>query len=147
MSLREVSLINKPFLLYLTRYLTRSPSALIYRLTLRNQHLLALRISHFLKLSVEPVLRQWAHTKVAQSKNDQDDGARVCNVIVKRLKEESEKSTFGVGEVSCADVARTAWEDGKTVLATKVSPCAICFIKHANYPLRWFAAVGARAPS
>lgn len=41
-------------------------------------------------------------------------------MIVKRLKEEAEKDSIGASDVSCADVAKTAWEEGKLVLATKM---------------------------
>lgn len=58
--------------------------------------------------------------KVRQSKNDQEEAIQTCNLIVKRLKEEMEKGSIGASEVSCADVAKTAWEQGKLVLATKL---------------------------
>lgn len=87
---------------------------------MRNRHLLAIRICTFLKISAAPVLKHWANSRVLASKNDQEDATRTCSMIVKRLLEEYGKATIGAREVSCADVARTAWEEGKTVLATKV---------------------------
>lgn len=108
------------------RYQSRAPTALITRLTLRNRHLLALRIASYLKLSSAPILRHWAQVKVHESKNDQEAAIVTCNLIVKRLKEENEKqntsnaTAAGAGDVSCADVAKTAWEEGKLVLATKL---------------------------
>lgn len=67
-----------------------------------------------------PILRHWAQVKVHQSKNEQDEAIRTCNLIVKRFREEAEKDSLGATDVSCADVAKTAWEEGKLVLATKL---------------------------
>ena len=49
--------------------------------------------------------------KVASAKGADDDDA-ICQLIVERLK--------GQVDVACADVARTAWTTGQSVLATKV---------------------------
>lgn len=84
------------------------------RLIFRGHYLLALRVSEFLKLSPAPVLRLWSISKVSESKNDQEDSSRVSDLIVKRLQGGSG------GDVSCADVAGVAWEQGKTILATKL---------------------------
>lgn len=103
------------------RYQSRAPTNLISRLTLRNRHLLALRIASYLKLSSAPILRHWAQVKVHQSKNEQEEAIATCLLIVKRFKEESEKdNNIGVNDVSCADIAKTAWEEGKLILATKL---------------------------
>lgn len=106
-----------------------APAVLVSRLVLRHHHLLALRISSFLGISPSPTLRHWASVKVSDSKNDNDDAARVSALIVGRL---SETATQGSGslsieagitstDISCADVARIAWSEGKTILATRVS--------------------------
>jgi len=87
---------------------------------LRNRHLLALRIASYLKLSSAPILRHWAQVKVHQSKNDKEEAISTCLAIVKRFKEENEKDSIGSNDVSCADIAKTAWEEGKLVLATKL---------------------------
>lgn len=58
--------------------------------------------------------------KVHQSKNEQDEAIQTCNTIVKRFREEAEKNSLGASDVSCADVAKTAWEEGKLILATKL---------------------------
>lgn len=56
-------------------------------------------------------------SKVAESKNDQEDSARVSSLIVKRLRAAGGNEA---SEISCADIAGTAWEQGKTILATKL---------------------------
>ena len=97
----------------LDQYRRHAPEQLIARLTARSHHLLALRIAGFLKLSSAPVLRHWAAAKVAMAKGGADDeDAAVCRLIVERLR--------GQADVSCADVARTAWTTGQTALATKL---------------------------
>lgn len=69
------------------------------------------------------------------SKNEPDDAAAVCDLIVRRLRDESDASSTtsanarvgtgtgngtGGSDVSCADVARTAWDQGKVALATRL---------------------------
>lgn len=99
----------------ISRYLAHPPSHLISRLTSRSQHLLSLRISEFLNLSPAPVLKHWAQAKIesvrGESGAEADD--EICRTIVAKLKEQR--------DVSCADVALTAWDRGKSALATKVS--------------------------
>lgn len=94
------------------------PERLISRLTARNLHLLALRISSYLQLRPDPVLKHWASAKIAaaqatsgESSNAQDDELR--RVIVRKF----EKEGLSVGY---ADIARRAWQLGRTRLATKV---------------------------
>ena len=59
--------------------------------------------------------------KVHQSKNDQEEAISTCLAIVKRFKEENENNnSIGSNDVNCADIAKTAWEEGKLVLATKL---------------------------
>lgn len=93
------------------RYQTYPASHLIARLTSRSQHLLALRISEFLHLSPAPVLRHWAKSKIASAKGGAED-EEICRIIVDKLKDQI--------DVSCADVAQTAWTSGQISLATKV---------------------------
>lgn len=87
------------------------------RLVLRGHYLLALRISDYLRFSPAPVLQHWAISKVQESRNDPEDATRISNLIVKRLHETDSSRGDVVG---CADVAAAAWEQGKTVLATKL---------------------------
>lgn len=105
------------------RYIYTSSSHLISRLTSRNLHLLALRISNYLSVKPDAVLKHWAIAKILKSKptttgtgpdfelgNDEE----VCKVIVEKFKQ------VGGANVSFAEIARRAWEAGRTGLATKV---------------------------
>lgn len=98
------------------RYQYVSPAHLINRLTSRNLHLLAIRVSSFLSLKPDVVLKHWASVKIARSKSSAVDGEddEVCRLIVDKFEK------LGGGEVSYADIARRAWEVGRTGLATKV---------------------------
>ncbi|GAA99834.1 uncharacterized protein L969DRAFT_84183 [Mixia osmundae IAM 14324] len=87
------------------------PAHLVARLTARSHHLLAMRIATFLSLSTAPVLQHWASSKVAAAKGRNEDD-EVTGLIVDRLK--------GQSELSCADVALTAWKSGQTKLAAKL---------------------------
>ena len=108
------------FLTMLVRYTQLSPSQLVARLTSRNLHLLALRISSFLSLPPSAVLKHWACAKIMRSKPTSagkdaglDDDA-VCKSIVEKF------DTLGASGVSYAEIAHKAWEVGRTELATKV---------------------------
>ncbi|OBZ67332.1 Vacuolar protein sorting-associated protein 16 [Grifola frondosa] len=105
------------------QYVQVSPAHLINRLTARNLHLLALRISSYLSLKPDPVLKHWACAKIVRSKAtatgtgksaelDGDDA--VCKLIVEKFEK------LGGGDVSFADIAKRAWEVGRTDLATKL---------------------------
>ncbi|KAG2117327.1 Vps16, C-terminal region-domain-containing protein [Suillus discolor] len=93
-----------------------SPTHLINRLTSRNLHLLAIRVSSFLSLKPDVVLKHWASVKIARSKSSAVDGEddEVCRLIVDKFEK------LGGGEVSYADISRRAWEVGRTGLATKL---------------------------
>jgi vacuolar protein sorting-associated protein 16 len=108
-----------------SRYNYASPSHLITRLTARNLHLLALRISNFLNVKPDAVLKHWACAKILRSRPtttgtgsnaelSADD--EVCRTIVEKFEE------LGGVEVSYAEIARKAWEVGRGGLATKVLP-------------------------
>lgn len=90
---------------------------LIARLTARNLHLLALRISSFLSLKPDVVLKHWASAKIIRSKSaaGDDEDQELCKLIVDKFEK------LGGGDVSYAEIARRAWEGGKAGLATKVS--------------------------
>lgn len=101
------------------RYIHASPSHLVARLTSRNLHLLALRISTFLSLKPDVVLKHWASAKIMRSKasaTDADPGGdeEVCKMIVDKFEQ------LGGEGVSYADIAKRAWEVGRAGLATKV---------------------------
>ncbi|PPQ73925.1 hypothetical protein CVT26_006551 [Gymnopilus dilepis] len=106
-----------------TQYNYASPSRLISRLTSRNMHLLALRISGFLGLKPDAVLKHWACSKIIKSRptttstgKDAELSAddEVCRVIVEKFQD------LGGVDVSYADIARKAWEVGRVGLATKL---------------------------
>ncbi|GJE94839.1 vacuolar protein sorting-associated protein 16 [Phanerochaete sordida] len=103
-----------------TQYTQLSPSQLIARLTSRNLHLLALRISSFLSLQPSAVLKHWACAKILRSKPTSAgkdaglDDDSVCKSIVEKFE------TLGASGVSYAEIAQKAWEVGRTELATKL---------------------------
>lgn len=90
----------------------------------RNLHLLALRISSYLSLKPDAVLKHWACAKIAHSKpsatgtgketeitGDED----VCRSIVEKF------TKLGGSSVSYADIAKRAWDVGRLGLATMVN--------------------------
>jgi len=107
---------------YPRRYNYTSPSHLVSRLLARNLHLLALRICTFLGLKTDEVLKHWASAKILRSKpsatGDEELGAgddEVCKMIVDKFQQ------LGTGiDVSYAEIAKRAWEVGRSALATKV---------------------------
>lgn len=105
------------------RYTHTSPTHLISRLTARSLHLLALRISTYLDLKPDVVLKHWACAKISRSRASGGSGGasagaagddEVCELIVQKFDK------LGHGDVSYADIAKRAWEVGRTGLATKV---------------------------
>ncbi|KAI0035807.1 vacuolar assembling/sorting protein VPS16 [Vararia minispora EC-137] len=103
------------------QYLYLSPHHLITRLTARNLHLLALRVSSFLELPPDSVLKHWASAKILKSRStgagtgkDTELGGDedVCKSIVDKFE------SLGGGGVSYAEIAKKAWEAGRTSLAT-----------------------------
>ncbi|KAJ3928865.1 MAG: Vps16, N-terminal region-domain-containing protein [Lentinula lateritia] len=105
------------------QYSYTSPTHLISRLTSRNMHLLALRISTFLSLKPDVVLKHWASAKIMRTRPvasgtgkdaELDSDEEVCRLIVDKFKQ------LGDVEVSYAEIAKRAWEVGRTGLATKL---------------------------
>ena len=81
----------------------------------RNLHLLALRICQHLSIRPDIVLKHWASAKIARSRGtDGADDEEICAAIVNKFEKEGEKG------VSYADIAKKAWEAGRTKLATMV---------------------------
>jgi hypothetical protein len=102
-------------------------------------HLLALRVSSFLSLKPDVVLKHWASAKIGRSKSLSADGQddEVCKIIVDKFEK------LGGGEVSYADISRRAWEVGRTGLATKVTVLIVivvysdrCFIQLLDHETR-----------
>lgn len=94
-------------------------------------HLLALRISTFLSLKPNAVLRHWASAKILRSKPSTTGSGQdaelsgddeVCKMIVDKFEQ------LGGAEVSYADIAKRAWEVGRSGLATKVRICFLNFL-------------------
>lgn len=90
-------------------------------------HLLALRVSSFLDLKPDVVLRHWAAAKILHSQRlreeqgpgvAEDDDSAICKLIVDKF--ESLGADTGEG-VSYSEVAKKAWLAGRTKLATMVS--------------------------
>ncbi|KAI1794480.1 vacuolar protein sorting-associated protein 16 [Ganoderma leucocontextum] len=108
------------------QYTQLSPTHLVSRLLARNLHLLALRISSYLSLPPDAVLKHWACAKIVRSKaqasgtgkSAEIDGGddAMCRVIVEKF----ETLRRGRAGVSYADIAKRAWEVGRTALATKL---------------------------
>jgi hypothetical protein len=106
-----------------------SPAHLIARLTARNRHLLALRMSSHLMLPPDSVLKHWACAKIAHARAgpgaDADDDA-ICELIVRKFEGVLSGAERGLnagvrsGGVSYAEIARRAWEVGRAGLATKL---------------------------
>ncbi|QRV75846.1 vacuolar protein sorting-associated protein 16 [Ceratobasidium sp. AG-Ba] len=122
------------------QYQHTSATHLIGRLTARNEHLLALRIAEFLEHPPDAVLKHWACAKIAKSgkikglhciiaplrssahlglsyrQTEETDAApdtadgEVCQAIVDKFKT--------VPGSSFADIAKKAWELGRSRLAT-----------------------------
>jgi hypothetical protein len=108
----------------MTRYNYLSPSHLISRLTSRNLHLLGLHISSFLSLSPDNVLKHWASAKITKSKPAVSGTGKDAEMlgdeeVSKAIVEKFEK--LGGATVSYAEIAKKAWEVGRTRLATMVS--------------------------
>ena len=105
---------------------------LINRLTSRSLHLLAFRVSEYLHLKPDAVLKHWACTKLtkphsqALDKEPEELDEEVCKEIVAKFNE------YGGKRISYVEVARKAWESGRTGLATRVSGL-VAFDKRVIY--------------
>ncbi|KAJ8494739.1 hypothetical protein ONZ45_g13132 [Pleurotus djamor] len=103
-----------------TQYIHASPTHLVSRLTARNLHLLAHRISTYLSLKPDAVLKHWAsakilHSRAGSGKDDATSGDdEICRIIVDKFQK------LGGPDVSYADIAKRAWEAGRSGLATKL---------------------------
>ena len=91
------------------QYLQLTPENLVERLVNRHEYLLALRISEYLRLPTDKIHVHWACQKVRISKEDE---STICRLIVKKLQ--------GKGGVSFEEIARTAFHEGRTILATEL---------------------------
>ena len=102
------------------QFLYTSPEHLVDRLTSRAMHLLALRISDYLGLPPDQVLKHWACAKIAHAKasatETEVNDDELCRAITAKFK------SIGGMHVSYADIAKRSWEVGRPGLATKVGP-------------------------
>ncbi|KAG8907134.1 hypothetical protein FRB99_005242 [Tulasnella sp. 403] len=102
------------------QYTHTTPEHLINRLTARNLHLLALRVSSYLRISPEAVLKHWAVSKIKRSRTSgsgavgEEDDTQTCKIIVEKFRSTGE----GGRTVSFAEIAKKAWESGRGRLAT-----------------------------
>jgi hypothetical protein len=88
------------------QYLHLTPERLIQRLVNRQDYLLALRVSEFLRLPVDRIYTSWARQKVRSTSTDE---AAICDEIVRKLN--------GRRGISFEEVARAAYDDGRGTLA------------------------------
>lgn len=91
------------------QYIRLTPERLIERLISRNEYLLALRISEYLRLPTEKIYVHWAQQKVRLSSDPED---AIAHTIVSRLR-----SKRGI---SFETIAKSAYEEGRQRLATEL---------------------------
>lgn len=91
------------------QYTRLTPERLIERLINRNEYLLALRISEYLRLPTEKIYVHWAQQKVRLSSDPEDV---IAHTIVSRLR-----SKRGI---SFEAIAKSAYEEGRQRLATEL---------------------------
>lgn len=91
------------------QYLRLTPDRLIQRLINRQEYLLALKISEFLRLPTDRIYVHWACQKVRISSDPED---AICRTIVKRLN--------GMRGISFEEIARAAFDEGRSRLATEL---------------------------
>jgi hypothetical protein len=91
------------------QYIRLTPERLIQRLVNRNEYLLALRVSEYLRLPTDRIYVHWAINKVRQSADGED---AICRSITQKLS--------GKKGVSYEEIARAAHEEGRQRLATEL---------------------------
>ncbi|KAF2723728.1 vacuolar protein sorting-associated protein 16 [Polychaeton citri CBS 116435] len=89
------------------QYIRLTPERLVQRLVNRQEYLLALKISEYLHLPVDRIYVHWARQKARSSTTDED---AICEEIVRKLS--------GKRGISFEEIARTAYDEGRTKLAT-----------------------------
>lgn len=91
------------------QYLTLTQEKLIQRLLSRHEYLLALKIAGYLKIPTNRIYVHWASTKVKVGTEDDDT---ICKLVVERLS--------GKPGISFEEIARAAYHEGRTRLATEL---------------------------
>jgi len=89
------------------QYRRLNPERLIQRLVARQEYLLAVRLSDYLRLPTDGIYVHWAAQKVRVSTDDEDI---TCQRIVEKLK--------GKPGISFEEIARAAHDEGRQRLAT-----------------------------
>jgi len=108
--LNEVRKPNVGLPLTVQQYNRLTPEVLVSRLTMRNHHLLALRICELLKLKNERVLVHWASEKVKRLAATSASDEEISNIIKRKLE--------SYDRVSYLEVAAAAYHMGRRRLAT-----------------------------
>ncbi|KAK9446766.1 Vps16, N-terminal region-domain-containing protein [Limtongia smithiae] len=96
-------------LLTYEEFLRLTPERLIERLLSRRMYILALRLSEYLQLPTDKIYISWSCTKI---KGSTDDDATVLAEILAKLKP--------IPGISYEEIARTAYDEGRTKLATQL---------------------------
>ena len=91
------------------QYIRLTPERLVQRLVNRHEYLLAIRVSEYLRLPTDRVYIHWASQKVRTSSDDEDT---ICRLIVTKLNNKH--------GISFESIARAAYEEGRTHLATEL---------------------------
>lgn len=91
------------------QYRRLNPERLVQRLVSRQEYLLALRLSDYLRLPTDRIYVHWAVQKVRVSNEDEDT---TCERIVSKLQ--------GKPGISFYEIARAAQVEGRTRLATSL---------------------------
>ena len=95
--------------LTLQQYQRLTPEGLIQRLTNRRAYQLAIRLSEFLRIPLNKIYVHWACQKVRNSTSDEDT---ISHAVVAKLS-----SKRGI---SFETIARTAYDEGRSHLATQL---------------------------
>jgi vacuolar protein sorting-associated protein 16 len=91
------------------QYIRLTPERLVHRLMNRNEYLLALKISDYLRLPTDRIYVHWACQKVRVSSDPEE---MISRGIVARLN--------GRKGVSFEEIARAAFDEGRSKLATEL---------------------------
>ena len=89
------------------QYLT--PEKLIQRLINRQEYLLAIRLSEYLRLPTNKIYVHWASQKVRNSTADEES---ICKTVVNKLQNKQ--------GISFEAIARSAYDEGRSHLATQL---------------------------
>lgn len=92
-----------------SQYERLTPEGLIRRLLSRHEYLLALKIAGYLKIPSDRIYVHWACAKVRVGTEDDDT---ICRLVVERLS--------GKPGISFEEIARAAYHEGRTRLATEL---------------------------